>query len=313
MSIVHYLGADVAKDTIELHAETIKLPKQITNNAAGLARLVKVCAGQRVHLVCEATGAYHRALREACAGADIPLTIANPAQIRAFAKGKGRHAKTDRLDAYVLWLFGQGETPAPTPPPTQTEQAMAAWSARRAQLLTMRAQEKNRRQVPGLSPIMLAAINEHLAFLNRQLTVCDQALAAVVAASATLTHQVNLLTQVSGVGPTTAITLLAVMPELGTLNKRAVARLAGLAPLDRSSGKHLPPGHIGGGRLPVRRALFMAAFSARQHDPRLRAFYEHLRAKGKPYRLCLTAVMRKLLIRLNAIIKTHPLTPQKNT
>lgn len=304
--IVH-VGADVAQSHIDLHGEIAGLPARIANTKAGLARLLKMLnpAGAAVQIVCEATGGCERLLVAACHQAGVAVCVLNPRQVRDFARAKGQLAKTDAIDARILRDYGRTFAPAPDEPLDPVLQKLAAYSARRRQLILMRSAEKNR--TLRADPVLAASHRAILRALDRQIAAIDAALARTVASCARLRAKIAALTKVKGVGPTTATALLAALPELGSLSKNQASALAGLAPFNRDSGLYRGQRHIHGGRLPVRSALYMAALVASRFNPVIKAFYLRLRSAGKPPKLALTASMRKLLIHLNSSLKSLPL------
>ena len=231
------------------------------------------------------------------------MSLVNPRQARDFAKGLGLLAKTDRVDAAALARFAETVAPAPRPLPDAAAEAFAAFLTRRRQLLDMRTAETNR--LGTAPPAVRGDIEKHLAWLDRRLKRLDDELAAAVQASPVWRAKEDLLRQVPGVGPTVARTLLAVLPELGTLGRKQIASLVGLAPRARDSGRHRGARHIGGGRAEVRSVLYMASLSAARYNPVLRPFYQKLRAAGKLAKVAYVAVARKLLTILNAMLRDN--------
>jgi transposase len=254
-------------------------------------------------IVVEATGGYELALVAACAAAHLPVAIVNPRQVRAFAQAIGRTAKTDAIDATVLALFGARVQPAPRPIADAATQALAALVARRRQLIEMLGMERARlAQAPPTGPIT-RDLRTHIRWLERRVADVDTDLGTAIQASPVWRVHEDLLRSVPGMGPTTARTLLAELPELGRLNRRAIAALVGVAPLNCDSGQHRGHRHVWGGRASVRNSLYMAALVATRHNPVLAAFYRRLRAAGKPAKVALIATMRKLLTILNTMMK----------
>lgn len=254
-------------------------------------------------IVVEATGGYERALVAACAAGGLPVAVINPRQVRAFAQALGRTAKTDDIDAAVLAEFGARVQPAVRAIADQETQALAALVARRRQLVEMIGMERRRlAQAPPTGPIT-RDLRNHIRWLERRVSDVDGDLDTAIQASPVWRVEEDLLRSVPGIGPTTARTLLAELPELGHLDRRAIAALVGVAPLNCDSGLHRGQRHIWGGRAPVRAVLYMAAVSATRHNPALAAFYRRLRDAGKPAKVALVAVMRKLLTIVNAMMK----------
>ncbi len=302
--VVH-VGADVAQSHIDLHGPVPGLPAKIPNSEDGFATLLEALfSAPGAHLVCEATGGCERSLVAACHGAGTPVSVLNPRRVRDFARARGRLAKTDRIDARILRDYGATLLPAATPPREPALQRLALLATRRRQLIGLRTAERNRsrRADPLLLPSHLAVVEA----LDGQIAAIDAAMAETAASCPLLRAKADALASVKGVGATTALALLAAMPELGTLSKAGAASLAGLAPFNRDSGTFRGQRHIHGGRTLARSALYMAALVASRHNPVISAFYQRLRSNGKPPKLALTAAMRKLLIHLNSILKNMP-------
>lgn len=254
-------------------------------------------------IVLEATGGYELPLAGACATAGLPVAIVNPRQVRAFAQAIGRTAKTDAIDATVLALFGARVQPEARAVPDAATQALAGLITRRRQLLEMLGAERQRfAQAPPTGPVT-RDLRTHIRWLERRLADVDDEIGTAIHASPVWRVHEDLLRTVPGIGPTTARTLLAELPELGRLDRRAIAALVGVAPFNADSGQHRGQRRIAGGRPSVRASLYMAALVASRHNPSLTAFYRRLRAHGKPAKVALVAVMRKLLTILNAMIK----------
>jgi transposase len=305
-----YVGADVAKDRIELSAAELALPASLANTPAGHRVLVKAlrAAARPVHVVCEATGRYHRAVVAALHQAGLAVSVVNPRCVRDLARAQNRLAKTDRIDAALLAEYGCRIHPAPTLPLAPELQALQQLVTRRAQLVEERARETNRAD-EAAHPRVQASLRRMRRWLDAEIAALEAAIAELTAASAPLAAKAARLTSVQGVGPVTASVLLAGLPELGRCSKNEIAALAGLAPFNRDSGAYRGTRSIRGGRAQVRRALFMAAFSASRSNPILRERYQRLRARGKAHKVALVAVMRKLLIHLNCLLKPLPCPP----
>ncbi len=296
------VGIDVAKATLDVAVTPSGEGWSVANDADGLRGLVaRVKGAAPVLVVLEATGGYERALVAALAAARLPLVIANPRQVRAFARAVGQLAKTDRLDAAILARFGQQVRPTPRPLPDETVQVLDALLARRRQLIEMLTAEKNRL---GIAPAPLhRGLRQHIRWLERQLAALDDDLDGQIQASPVWRAKDNLLQSVPGVGPVRSRTLLGELPELGTLSRRQIAALVGVAPMARDSGTARGIRRVAGGRAPVRTALYMAAVTAAHHNAAIRPFYQRLRAAGKPPMVALMACMRKLLTVLNAMMR----------
>ena len=296
------IGIDVSKDVLALAV----IPSgetwvSETSPAAVEALMARLVALQPRLIVCEATGGYEIPLAAACATAGLPLAVVNPRQVRALAQALGRTAKTDAIDAGVLAEFGARVQPTPRPMPDTATQALAALVARRRQLLEMLGAER-RRLPQATTAAVRRNVQKHLDWLERCLRDVDRDLTRTVEASPVWRVQENLLQSVPGIGPVTARTLLAELPELGRLSRRAIAALVGVAPYNRDSGHWRGRRAIWGGRAPVRATLYMAALVATRRNARLRAYYERLLTAGKPKKVALVAVMRKLLTIVNAML-----------
>jgi transposase len=298
-----YLGLDVAKASVEVASEPRGLTGQFTTDTAGLSALVQAAQAQPVTLVVlEATGGYEAPVVAALVTAGLPVAVVNPRQVRDFAKALGQLAKTDRIDAQILALFGARVQPAPRPLPDEATQELEALLTRRRQLLEMLHAERQRRP-RARGRIVRRSLDTHIRWLERQVIDTDATLEAAIQASPVWRVQDQLLQSVPGVGPTLARTLLGLLPELGQLDRHHIAALVGVAPLARDSGTLRGRRTCWGGRPAVRTVLYMAALTAARWNPALRAFYQRLRAAGKPAKVALTAVARKLLVLLNAILR----------
>jgi len=296
-----YAGLDIAKASLQLHLQSkfFDLP----NTAAGHAQLIKRLAPfPGIRVVCEATGGYERAVVAALHAAALPLSVINPARVRQFARASGELAKTDPIDAAVLTAFGRAFTPEATPPRTATELKLAALVTRRVQLLELRVAEAQRADTCADSDLR-KLFTPWLAQLEKQIAKVETLIEALLKAQVPLAKQVQRLDDIMGVGRLTAVMVLATMPELGQLNRRQAAALAGLCPYNRDSGQWAGKRCISGGRAEVRRALYMAALSASRSNHLLRPFYDRLIAAGKPAKVALTAVMRKLIVLMNHLLK----------
>jgi transposase len=253
-------------------------------------------------VVMEATGGYERLLAGFLAAAGIPLAVVNPRQVRDFAKAANQFAKTDALDARIIALFAEAVKVQAKPLVDQDTQVLRDIMERRRQLVAMRTAESNREQQASTAEVK-RTITTMLSVINEQMTALDAELDDRIRKCPAWRESEELLASVPGVGTVTARTLLAEMPELGTLNRQQIASLAGLAPLNNDSGKFRGQRCIRGGRGSVRAALYMATLSAVRFNPKLKAFYQRLRTIGKCGTKALTACMRKLLVMLNSIVK----------
>jgi transposase len=307
---VHVVGADISKATIELGCLSLTTPSSIPNTPAGFKALLKIITKTTnpIHIVCEATGAYHKAFVSTLHQAQIKVSVVNPRFIRDFARARGKLAKTDAIDALLLADFGRTMQPDPTVPPEEHMRLLDELVTRRTQLVEDRARERNRLSQTS-RPEVAASLRLHLRHLDKQIKDLLSCIAEVVDKNHDLKAKVFLLAQVHGIASLTASALLATLPELGSLSKNEVSALAGLAPFNRDSGAFRGKRSISGGRIGVRRALYMSALCASRGNPILKAFYQRLRAAGKPHKVALVAVMRKLLIYLNSLLKQQTLSP----
>ena len=289
-----YLGIDIAKESLAcfLGGKHFDVPNSAPGHCRLLAR-VRREKGVPIHVICEATGPYGRALVAALHQAEVLVTVANPRQVRDFARFRGQLAKTDRIDAQILAQYGELGSPAPTPAPTPAQLRLSELVTRRTQLSDLITAETQRLGALEQSDLRRLA-QRGRASLQKQLTALEALIREHLAAEPQLGEKAKRLEQAKGIGPVSAAAILAYAPELGTLSKREVAALAGLAPRNRDSGKFRGQRHISGGRAPLRRALYMASLSASVHNPILKAFYTRLRARGKKFKVAITAVMRNL-------------------
>ena len=295
-----FVGIDVSKDRLDIHVLAGNLAFSEPNNAAGVAALVQRLAPSRPTLiVLEATGGL-----ELLAAAGFPVAVVNPRQVRDYAKATGRLAKTDRLDAEVLARFAQAIRPEVRPLPDAKTRHLESLINRRRQLVEIRAAEQNRTHSTD-SKIIRKSLDAHIAFLAKQIQALDDELSKEIEDSPVWKAKDDLLRGVPGVGKVVSRTLLASLPELGTLTNKQVSALAGLAPIARDSGTLRGRRRIGGGRGALRAVLYMAAVTAMKHNPVLKRFYDRLVAAGKASKVVLTAVMRKLLTILNSMIRSN--------
>jgi transposase len=296
-----FVGIDVAKAVLDLALEPSGEVWSVTNDAAGIHELVSRLAPLAPALiVLEATGGFEAAIAAALVSAGLPVVVANPRQVRDFAKACGRLAKTDAIDARILARFAERVRPAPRPLPTEAAQLLDALLTRRRQLVEMLTAETNRLGF-ARGPVR-RDISQHIRWLERRLDAADGELQRAIEASPVWRVQDDLLQSVPGVGRVLSLTLLAELPELGQLSRREIAALVGVAPLNRDSGRRRGKRLVWGGRAPVRAVLYMAALAATRANPVIRAFFERLRAAGKPFKVAVTACMRKLLTILNAMV-----------
>ena len=300
-----YVGADISKPSIDLLGLGLEVPRRIANTAAGYRLFIKSLgrSQQPVQVICEATGPYHQGLVAALQKAHVPVSVVNPRQARDFARSRNWLAKTDCLDARMLAEFGRSVAPAPTPKPDPAWVRLQQLVTRRGQLVADRAAERTRQSEQSVCREVEASLRRHLRQLDAEIEKLEGLIAQLVESTPDLRRRVEILVTVEGVGHLTATALLAAMPELGTCSENQVAALAGLAPFNRDSGAYRGTRSIRGGRRDVRRALYMAALCATRINPILKPVYQKLRAKGKAHKVALVAVMRRLLTRLNCLLK----------
>ena len=309
MSQATFVGIDVSKKSLEVHVLPSGEHFSVNYDEAGLSALIqKLKTLQQLQVILmEATGGYEKLLAaELCAAGLNKVCIRNPRFIRDFARSTGQLAKTDTIDAAMIALFAQMFNLEPKPIPSQAEEQLKALVSRRQQLIKIRTAENNRLE-KATTPRVISSLHKIIEILNRELQEIDQEIEKTIRLNPVWCAKEKILRKVKGVGPVTACQLLATLPELGQLNRREIASLAGLAPINRDSGQFRGKRMICGGRSAVRKALYMATLVATIHNPTIRNFYNRLLATGKPKKLALTACMRKLLIILNSILKNDPI------
>lgn len=299
-----FIGIDVAKGRVAVASRPTGEAWEITTDEDGLVSLVqRLQAISPTLIVVEATGGLEVGVVSALAVARLPVAVVNPRQVRHFAQAVGQLAKTDRLDAYVLAHFAEAVRPTPRPMVEAETQALAALVARRRQVIAMLTAEHNRCERAAGS--VRGHIEAHIAWLEQERHNLDRELRQWLEQSPLWRAQDELLRSVPGVGPVVSLTLLADLPELGHLDRKAIALLVGVAPLACESGTLRGKRLVWGGRAQVREALSMATLVAVRHNPVLQAFYDRLLAAGKPKKVALVACMHKLLLRLNAMLRDH--------
>jgi transposase len=295
-----FVGVDVSRDWLDV--ATGESEARLTNDESGIAQLVKLAAASSPALVVmEATGGYERMAVAGLLAANVSVAVVNPRQVRDFAKATGQLAKTDRLDAKVLARFGAAVQPEARPLPDAISQAFRELIDRRRQLVEMITSEGNRQRLASRS--MRSAIQKHITWLKRRVDEIDQQIDDDIQASPAWRKKNDLLRSVPGVGKVTSARIIADLPELGRLNRKQIAALVGVAPLNHDSGTLRGHRVTWGGRASIRATLYMAALVASRNHPDLKIFYARLLAVGKPKKLALVACMRKLLCSLNAICR----------
>ena len=297
------VGIDVSKDKLDVAIRPSGERLVVERSEAGLEELRSRLGALAVAVVgLEATGGYETVVAASLSAAGLPVVIVNPAQVRAFANALGKRAKTDPIDADVIAHFVEATKPKARPLPDEATRQLSDLVGRRSQIVAMMAAEQQRKKHRP-NKRMLASIERLLAALQRELSDLDGQIREAIKASPVWREKDELLESVSGVGPAISGRLLAGLPELGSLDRRQIAALAGLAPWTRRSGRWKGKSFIGGGRADVRSALFMGALVAVRHNRTLKAFYQRLLAAGKEKMVALIAVARKLLTILNAILR----------
>jgi transposase len=300
--VPNFIGIDVSKARLDMAVRPSGERESISNDEAGIKTLVERMGGLRpVLIVLEASGGLERKVTRALASAELPVVVVNPRQVRDFAKATGRLAKTDRMDAEVLALFGEAVRPALRPLADEVLLELRALIARRRQITEMIVAERNR--LCGASRAVQKRIDAHIRWLEAELDRADKDLGQSIRQGPIWQENQDLLRSVPGVGPVISRTLLAELPELGRLNRKQIAALVGVAPLNRDSGTLKGRRTIWGGRATVRATLYMAALVASRRNSVIRTFYKRLCNAGKAPKVALVACMRKLLTILNAMIK----------
>ena len=300
-----FIGIDVAQDRLDAHVLPSGESFAVRRDSEGLAALVERLRALDPSLVAlEATGGFEVTVAAALAAAQIPLAVVNPRQIRDFARSTGQLAKTDALDAKAIARFAEAVRPEPRPVPDAQARALGELVARRRQIVEMMTAERNRRR-QLTSRRLIKSVDRLLAVLQKELSEIEQELDEGIRGTPAWRERDEMLRSVPGIGNVVARSLIADLPELGRLDRKQIAALVGVAPLNRDSGKMRGKRTTWGGRAKVRCALYMAALVASRYNPLLKAFYQRLISAGKPKKLALTAVMRKLLTILNAMIRDN--------
>jgi len=302
-----FIGIDVSKQLLEVAAHESDYQLRCANKTSGFAELIGELTRLRpVLIVLEATGGLEIPVTAALQAAGLPVVVINPRQVRDFAKATGQLAKTDRLDARVLAHFAAAIKPPLRPIKSANELELDALVGRRGQLVEILTAEKNRRG-SATTDTVREEIDQHIDWLDQRIAALDKQLKGLLKTSAVWQSNDAILQSVPGIGPVVSVSMLAELPELGTLNRQRISKLVGVAPLNRDSGPQRGSRHIYGGRKRVRSMLYMATLSATRFNPVIKAFYQRLLAKHKPFKVALTACMRKLLAIINVMIRdqTH--------
>ena len=298
-----FIGIDVSKTALDVAQWQQERVERYENNATGIIEVMqKLAALPPVALiVVEASGGFEQTLVSELVAAAMPIVVVNPTRVRNFARALGQLAKTDKIDAQVIAHFAQSIRPAVRPLADSDQQFIKALVTRRRQLIDMQTAEKNRRS--SINPSLLPRLEKHIAWIETELAELESELEDWIDRNTHWRETRERLESVPGVGKVTSLTLLAELPELGSLTRQNIAALVGLAPFNRDSGRFRGRRHIFGGRSDVRSVLYMAALSGIRYNPFLKAFYDRLIANGKLFKVAITACMRKLLTILNAIVR----------
>jgi transposase len=313
MTAAYAAGIDAGKSYLDVGIEPSRKHFRVANAAAGIddaiARLQKAAVRK---VVLEAIGPFAQAAVTRLVAAGFEVGLVNPRRIKAFREAEGGRAKTDRLDARLIARFAVQMTDALRPVPTESQQALKALATRRRQLVEMVAMEKTRLKQTA-DPWLCESHRAAIATLGAERARIETEIEARLAADAAATRKRTILVSMPGFGPAVSATLITDLPELGTLDRRAIASLAGLAPHPSQSGTSIGRNQIGGGRPCVRTALYMAGLVASRCNPRFRAEYQAMRASGKPAKVAIIAVARKLLVLANSLIKNDSLYDPNRT
>lgn len=296
-----FVGIDVGKYELAVALRPAGVTFTVPNTAAGHRALRRRIGAAPASIVLEATGRYHRAVHAALVTAQLPAAVINPARLHGFRVSEGVQAKTDGLDAEILARFAEQKRPAPTPLPSPARVALTDWVRSRDFLVAQQQAFANRqREMP---PALQAGHELVITTLQQQIAEADAQLARLIAADPDLARQAAVLTSVPGIGPVTAATLLALLPELGHVSAKAIASLAGVAPRDDQSGTHHGKKRLRGGRPRLRQALYLMALTTTRWDPVMKVHYEQLLARGKPKKVALLACARRILGIVNAMLR----------
>lgn len=298
-----YIGVDVSKNNLDVYIHPLKQELRFSNDKEGLKKLLKSLPKKVKLIVFEATGGYERLAVQMLSKAKKPVAVVNPRQVRDFAKAMGKLAKTDGIDAAVIALFAEKIEPPLKAPVDEKQQQLADYRARRKQLIDIIVMEKNR--LHQSSKVIKKSIEKTISFLNRELESIDEMLRKNISEDPEWSRKDKLLQSVRGVGPVVSATLITELPELGAFKHKQISALVGVAPFNQDSGARVGHRKVWGGRAPIRSILYMATLSACRVNPQIKAFYQRLCASGKKKKVALTACMRKLLVIMNAMLKTN--------
>lgn len=297
-----YIGIDISKEKLDVAITNNNSLLQFSNDQIGFKELVKILPNKNYTLiVIEATGGYERQIANYLRRKKFNVAIVNAKRVRDFSKASGKFAKTDRIDAKIILMFGKAFNPIPQPLASEEEEKRHQTISRRNQLVRIITMEKQ--HLEHASELVKKSINKHINFLEKELTLIEELLEKLFNQDSILKDKLERLDEIKGVGKITAINILTHMPELGTLSHKEASALAGVAPFNKDSGQSKGKREIWGGRAPVRAALYMAILTARKFNPALKKFYDHLIKKGKLKKVAMVACMRKLIIIMNAMLR----------
>lgn len=300
MNSNNYIAIDVAKESLQV--QIAERSASFQYDTPGLKALLKLIqAHMPATVVCEASGGYERKLMDLLFGKDIPVVLANPARVRAFARSEGIKAKSDPIDAHMLLRFAREKKLAPTKAPKPEEAELAALLDRHDHLSEQLAREKNRLQ--NSPETIHGSIKKMIRFIEKEIEAIDGRIRKLIESDSTMPDHSRIMQSVVGVGEVTAWSILGHLREITAVGRNQAVSLAGISPFDRDSGKFKGKRRIEGGRSKIRRCLYMAAQSAAVHNPHIKAYVDGLRARGKPYKCAMVAAMRKLLIHLQSLLK----------
>jgi transposase len=298
-----WIGIDVAKDSLDIHIRPTDEHWQTKTTSSELKKLSKKLKALNPQgVILEATGGWERKVVEVLRK-DVPIIVMNPRRVREFAKAAGKLAKTDRIDSSVIAMFGEKMEPAVRALATPGEEEQRSMLDRRRQLSDMLTQERNR--LARMPHVMRKNLLRHIEFLEKEMKELEQQIQQAMASDPQWKAKDQCLQEVMGVGPNLSLALVGAVPELGTLNRRQIAALVGVAPFNSDSGKRSGERHIFGGRRHVRNVLYMATLCATRCNPVIRSYYQDLRKRGKKFKVAIVACMRKLLIYLNTLMRQH--------
>jgi transposase len=300
MTSKNYIAIDIAKDSLAVASDSFNGSFPYTDS--GLSKLInKIKVLDSALVVCEATGGYERKLMELLFEQKIPVALVNPSRVRNFARSEGIKAKTDPIDAQMLLRFAKSKDLRPTRAPSEQQRSLQALMDRRSQLTESLAREKTRLQKSPES--VRGSIEKMINFIQKELEAVETQIRNIIETDEKMNRQNLTMQSVSGIGETTAWSILTYLGEIERLGRNQLIALAGVAPYNKDSGKFKGKRRIQGGRAKVRKCLYMAAQSAAVHNPHIKAYVDGLRARGKPYKCAIVAAMRKLLIHLQSLLK----------